>query len=237
MTTEELLKLYYSDPKYDGTTRFYEWIRESVTPASRVLNMGAGPPTENPIRIFKGEAAEIVGADVHPVIFKNNELDRAVLIENGVVPLESEIFDIVYSDYVLEHVEHPEQFLREVARVLKPGGSFLFRTPNVYHYTAIVAGLTPHWFHQAVSKKARALDEDAQEPWPTFYRMNRVGKLKRLAPPCGFQKLEFRMVEAQPSYLMFHPLAFYVGLGYERLLNSSEVFAGLRVNIQGRFTK
>lgn len=39
-------------------------------------------------------------------------------------------FDIVVSVEVLEHVEEDGQFVREVARVLKPGGFFLMTTPN-----------------------------------------------------------------------------------------------------------
>lgn len=39
-------------------------------------------------------------------------------------------FDVIVSVEVLEHVEHDELFVSEVARVLKPGGTFLMTTPN-----------------------------------------------------------------------------------------------------------
>lgn len=39
-------------------------------------------------------------------------------------------FDYVVSVEVLEHVEEDDLFVREVARVLKPGGVFLMTTPN-----------------------------------------------------------------------------------------------------------
>ncbi len=39
-------------------------------------------------------------------------------------------YDIVVSVEVLEHVAQDELFLREVSRVLKPGGCFLMTTPN-----------------------------------------------------------------------------------------------------------
>ncbi len=44
--------------------------------------------------------------------------------------LPVEAFDCVVSVEVLEHVEEDEAFVREVHRVLKPGGIFLMTTPN-----------------------------------------------------------------------------------------------------------
>lgn len=41
------------------------------------------------------------------------------------LPYADASFDVVYSDQVFEHVRHPDQLLREVARVLKPGGMFM----------------------------------------------------------------------------------------------------------------
>ncbi|MEI2780661.1 MAG: hypothetical protein V9H25_05130 [Candidatus Competibacter sp.] len=41
---------------------------------------------------------------------------------------------------------------REVARVLKRGGVFLFKTPNKTHYMPTIARLTPHRFHQFVNR-------------------------------------------------------------------------------------
>ena len=44
--------------------------------------------------------------------------------------LPSNTFDFVVSVEVLEHVEEDEKFVREVSRVLKPGGKFFMTTPN-----------------------------------------------------------------------------------------------------------
>lgn len=44
--------------------------------------------------------------------------------------LKDESFDCVVAVEVLEHVEQDREFLRNVRRVLKPGGTFLMTTPN-----------------------------------------------------------------------------------------------------------
>ena len=222
---------------YDGTKRFYDLVRKGCAPHMRVLNLGAGPATKNPLRILKGEVREVVGADVETTIFDNPELDRAVLIANGRLPLEDASFDLVFSDYVLEHVEHPAAFMAEVFRVLKPGGSFYFRTPNKWHYVALIAGATSHRFHTRFANAVRRSPEDAHEPWPTFYRMNTPKVLRELARHQGFSAVELEMVEMEPSYLAFSAPFFLAGLGYERLVNGFSFLEGARANIFGRFVK
>ena len=141
MTVEALHRRFYADAKYNGTQGFYDWVRQYTSPQARLLNLGAGPPTLSPIRVFKGEVAEVVGADVDRQVLANPELDSAVLIKDGRLPFADASFDLALSDYVLEHVEHPALFLSELHRVLKPGGHFFFRTPNSCHYVALVPWL------------------------------------------------------------------------------------------------
>ena len=45
------------------------------------------------------------------------------------LPFEKESFDYVVAGEVLEHLDHPNQFIKEVCRVLKKGGTFAISTP------------------------------------------------------------------------------------------------------------
>ena len=47
------------------------------------------------------------------------------------IPLESDRFDVVFCNHVLEHVTDDAQCLRELYRVLKPGGWGIFQVPFV----------------------------------------------------------------------------------------------------------
>ena len=51
---------------------------------------------------------------------------------NRRLPYSDATFDVVYSTEVIEHVEGHRNFLREAARVLKPGGWLVLTTPNVH---------------------------------------------------------------------------------------------------------
>lgn len=46
------------------------------------------------------------------------------------LPFEDESFDCVVSFQVIEHIKRDKEFVREVYRVLKPGGRFIVSTPN-----------------------------------------------------------------------------------------------------------
>jgi SAM-dependent methyltransferase len=54
------------------------------------------------------------------------------LYDGTTFPLESARFDAVVCNQVLEHVFNPEEFLGEIARVLKPGGRLLLTVPFVW---------------------------------------------------------------------------------------------------------
>ncbi len=46
------------------------------------------------------------------------------------LPLESESLDVVTAFQFIEHIHHRPEFMKEVKRVLRPGGVFLCTTPN-----------------------------------------------------------------------------------------------------------
>lgn len=237
MISSKLLKYYYPDEQKNGTLIFYNWIRQHTNSQQSVLNLGAGPSSKNRLRTFRGEVAQVVGADIDPIVLGNDELDECHVVDGTHLPFEDHRFDIAFSDYVLEHVEFPEPFLKEVYRVLKPGGSFFFRTPNRYHYVSLIAQHAPHWVHELLANRARGLPSDAHEPYPTFHRLNTQKEIQSLANKVGFSPVTLRHVECEPSYLMFSTIPFLAGVLYERITNKFDCLSGIRVNIFGRLVR
>ena len=63
----------------------------------------------------------------------NIALPSNVVRQQMVVPpiaFESNSFDFVVCFQVIEHIKNDTEFVREVARVLRPGGKFIVSTPN-----------------------------------------------------------------------------------------------------------
>ncbi len=204
----------------DGSRDFYGWIRSvpGLTGA-RVLNIGAGPTPEPAVRRLRGEVGRLVGVDVDPVVMSNEDLDEAHVTDGVRLPFADAEFDLAYSDWTVEHVEQPVPFLREIRRVLKPGGEYFFRTTNRGHYVTMVSAHTPHWFHALVANRVRGLEADSHEPWPTYYRMNTASAARRSLQAAGFDNIEIKRIEPYPVYMVFSPLAFRAGIFYERLVN------------------
>src|SRR3990172_7049603 len=49
------------------------------------------------------------------------------------LPLADNSFDLVTLCWVLEHLEDPESTLKDLVRILKPGGVIAAMTPNLFH--------------------------------------------------------------------------------------------------------
>jgi len=56
------------------------------------------------------------------------------------MPFKANTFDYVISSEVVEHVSNPDKALRELYRVLKPGGILVLTTPNRFWYFALIIG-------------------------------------------------------------------------------------------------
>lgn len=220
----------------DGNSPFYNWLRSSLSPHDRVLNIGAGATPTQAVRRLGGGVAKLAGVDVEPSVLGNEDLDEAHLIDGVHLPYPEAYFDAAYSDWTMEHVEHPDLLLREIHRVLRPGASYWFKTSNLHHYVTFVSAVTPHRFHDWLLRTSGIIT-GTQRPWPTYYRSNTRARVLTLASRAGFCQCELRMVEPEPTYLTFSRLAFLLGVGYERLVNSREWLTGFRLILLAKATK
>ena len=213
----------------DGTTEFFRLCGDWIAPAGRILEVGPGPT--NPTSAFLATLGELHGIDIDADAANNRWLRQCHVMVGDRFPVDDGSFDAVVSNYVCEHVKNPAAHLQEVARALRPGGTYILRTPNLYHYVSQVSLRTPFWFHRLVANRLRNHAADHHDPYPTFYAMNSVKRLSELAADAGLTVRVARLVEKEPSYgLSARPL-FLAFMGYERLVNSTDKLGFLRSNI------
>ena len=233
MSRLDRIARWYPPDQRDNNGAFGRMIRSMVTSASRVLDAGAGAG-EKFRHDLKGRVAEVVGVDLDPRVLQNPQVDRGIVADLTNIPVTDGYFDAAFCMYVLEHIDEPERFLAEMARVLKPGGCFLFCTPNKHHYVSLAARLTPQFFHRWYNNRR---GRDTGDTFPTVYKMNTRSALRRLFSRAGFVERELVLRECAPNYLSFAAVPFFCGLAYERIVNRFECLMCFRVNILGCFVK
>lgn len=122
-------------------------------------------------------------------------------------PLQSGVFDLITANMVVEHLEQPAAVLAEVKRVLKPGGLFVFHTPNYRHYLVFIASLVP----DAIKRKIVRWLEMRQEEdvFPTRYRLNTPARIQAHAEHAGMTLLELSLENTSAITGTLGPLAIF----------------------------
>ncbi len=224
----ELVRRFYGPSAEAGPEgRFRDAIEAWFRRGDRVLDAGCGSG-----RLFtyelRGRASLIVGVDVDPEVAANPNVDAPVRGDLAALPFADAAFDLVICKHVLEHLERPEEPIRELARVLRPGGRLLILTPDRFHYVSLLASVLPPSAQRLV---ARGRGLAGREVHRTRYRANTPRRLRSLARQAGLRVETLHLFETPPVYLAFHPLAFALGVAYEKLVNRSRALACLRVNM------
>lgn len=213
----------------DSTVQFYLRIRALLQEHHRVLDLGAGRGASHfedqneyrrSLQIFRGQCAEIIGCDVDPVVLENPTVDRAFLIgEDGHLNLEDESIDIVFCDWVFEHIEQPSSFSAELNRILKPGGWVCARTPNKYGYISLAARLIPDTLHERVLKVVQP-KRKSNDVFPTHYRLNTRRAVNQCFPSEKWLNCSYTW-NSEPAYFGSSVLAWIFAKTLQNLLPKS----------------
>jgi len=134
------------------------------------------------------------------------------------MPFGDQEFDVITSCAVLEHLERPAKVFQEFYRVLKTGGRVVLLTPSKYDYVSVVAQLMPNRFHAKVVSATEGRDE--VDTFPTFYRANSHGQLRRLAANAGLKLQKFEYLDQSPYALRFSPVLYWLTCRYHHVVRS-----------------
>jgi len=112
-------------------------------PSGKGLDLGCGDGHLMGIILDAVGARDLIGLDIDPQeteIARARHIYREVLtVPADTIPFSDATFDYVFSNSVLEHIENIGGVLREVGRVLRPGGRFLFTVPGPDFHSSLDA--------------------------------------------------------------------------------------------------
>ncbi|WP_327313064.1 class I SAM-dependent methyltransferase [Streptomyces sp. NBC_01235] len=102
----------------------------------RVLDAGCGTGRAlTPLRAAVGPSGVVVGADLTPAMLEaavragRDRHGQLVLADVAALPLRSESLDAVFGAGLIAHLPRPAENLRELARVVRPGGTLALFHP------------------------------------------------------------------------------------------------------------
>jgi len=116
--------------QYPDKLAHHLFERFGLQPGSRLLDVGCGRG-----EFLKGFIqCGVDGYGVDQSLASQTYCPEATLkisdIENEGIPYEDNFFDVVYSKSVIEHFYYPERMVKEIFRVLKPGGVVITLCPD-----------------------------------------------------------------------------------------------------------
>ena len=107
--------------------------------------------------------------------------------------------------------------MREVARVLRPGGHFVFLTPNLRNPLLAfnrLGRLLPQVQRRLVP---RLYGRNEADTFPVQYRANTASAIRALAARTGLHVADIRVIR-DPTYLAFSRFMFRASVWSDRLL-------------------
>jgi SAM-dependent methyltransferase len=119
----------------------------------------------------------LTGVDLDPAALAMRkdimrDLDVAFVGDLCSVRLPEASFDVVYSAFVLEHVQRADLALENLVRWLRPGGLLILRLPDRRAARTFLARALPHrvhvWYYRYVLGKREA-GQPGHAPYPTYH--------------------------------------------------------------------
>lgn len=198
-----------------ATRRYQERLAELVKPGMRILHAGCGWDKKEVSRPFI-QMCKVVGVDLDPRVASMFHSEFHLGSLNS-MPFESASFDLIFCEYVVEHLDDPAGAFREMQRVLKPGGRLLLLTPNLYSYKVLAAATTPHQFHIWMGRIRYGRGQEA-DMYPTLYRCNTAARFRELARGAGLETVGIDFVTNGPTWFEKFPVLFEIFDLYHRLI-------------------
>ena len=160
---------------------------------------------------------EVSCCDLYPEIFRLEGVSISQGDLNGELPFDNRSFDYVTCLEGLEHIENPQQAIREFARMLRPGGKVIVSIPNILNIEErlkwLLYGYTSHFkpMTRAHVERLRAEYDNREE---IAAHVNPIGysELRYILEKYGFQIVGVHRDKPKTNAWLYWPIVLLIRL-------------------------
>jgi ubiquinone/menaquinone biosynthesis C-methylase UbiE len=213
-----------ANPNWQPATELYaELVRSRLKANGRLLDLGCG--RGGLIEQLDRPIPNTIGVDVDYLSLKEHRMSSETSLSRAVafserLPFRDNSFDIIIASWVLEHLAIPEEVFGQIGRVLKPGGVFIFITPNYQHPLNGLNHLLSRSNRAQHRLVKRFYGREPADTFPAYYRANTKGALEHLAEAGRLHLAQLHSIP-DPTYLAFNTALFHLASWFESTLPAS----------------
>jgi len=177
--------------------------------------------SEENIKAAKKKSIHIISSDRDKSsLGKNKQAKDLIICDLEKIPLKDNYADIITLRMVVEHLENPDNVLRELTRILKPEGRMIIYTPNLYNPWRIVAIYFPTFYINKVKKKWWNMPEE--DIYPHYYKLNTRKKIKKTLGKLGLEEKAFYYLPY--TYFPRKTIFYYMEYVFALMLHTIRIF-------------
>lgn len=173
-------------------------LERALRPGAHVLDAGCGRTTRLAAR--RDRIERLIGIDIDAVAgAENRALDEFIAGDLcGRLPLADGSLDLVYANFVVEHLADPGAAFAQWRRVLRPGGALIVLTSNRASPLLAAAARIPERGRVAIKRHGAGTAE--RDVIPVHYRANTPAELESSLAAAGFTAAETHCVATLHRY-------------------------------------
>lgn len=148
----------------------------------------------------------------------NEDVDEKIVADiTKSIPLPDGYVDMVTSESVLEHLQNLEATVKEVHRILKPGGYFISVLPSKFALFAIINQCLPNVVSKKILYKLHP-ESKGIGGFKAYYNRCFFSSLRKLLLANGFSDVDFKFSYHQSNYFSFFAPFCVVSLIWDCLM-------------------
>jgi SAM-dependent methyltransferase len=175
------------DPVYRPRWEVFDSLLQSLQGDNKIcLEIGSGSSGAlEPAHTFK--------LKIHSDLTLSSELPLTeipfIQMNTYNLPIKNSGVDLILLRFVVEHLAKPDHAFEEFKRILKPGGQLIILTTNLSSPLIFLPRILPYPLRKKLIQRLFKVRD--QDVFPTYHRINRKAKVKKLAPDFQIMKWDY----------------------------------------------